>query len=334
MNIQGCIPRFLKAHGSLILTILSGLGLISTVAVTAKVAPQAEYAISDALIGKIGDEQARLIKEGAGSSEKCYDLALENTSLTFTEKIDAAGTYYIPVILLGLATMGCIAGAHILSVKQQASLLAAYGLLNQQFGAYREEIRGEYGDEADKKAYKASQEKVKNLTAEIEQLKKLKGYYTFAIATAPGLIFRANMAQIENAFLHFNRNLMLRGYGCVKELHDFIGLPVDNPLISPPTSPDEDYGWNEYMNQVNYECAMVDYVMEDVTANDGEIVHVIIPSIPPYRLDVEDENDLQDYEPYDISRTREMAKYGFADAPMQAEVDPEHYCENPGMFFG
>lgn len=344
MNIQGCIPRFLKAHGSLILTILSGFGLVGTVVTTAKAAPKAEKDLQEELKWQTHFRVDELMEEAEAAGHdpdhwtddehaELYNRAEQETELTIMDKISVAGPHYIPVILLGLGTMACMAGAHVLSVKQQASLLAAYGLLQKQFGAYRGEIREKYGEEADHEAYILSQKRIECLENEIEQLKKLKGYATFGIATVPGLIFRANMAQIENGFLHFNRNLMLRGYGCVKELHEMIGLPVDSPMISPPTSPDEDYGWNELMNQVNYEGSMIDFQMEDVVARDGEIVHVIIPSIPPYRLDVEGEYDLQGYEQYDIASAIELARYGFADAPMRAEVDPEHYCCNPGGIF-
>lgn len=340
MNFAGCIPRFLKAHGSLILTILSGFGLVATVVETAKVAPKAEKDLREELHWQTHFRVDELMEEAEANGHdpdnwtddehaELYDRAEQETKLTIWDKIDVAGPHYIPVILLGLGTMACMAGAHILSVKQQASLLAAYGLLQKQFSAYRGEIREKYGEEADHEAYILSQKRIECLQNEVEQLKKLKGYATFGIATVPGLIFRANMAQIENAFLHFNRNLTLRGYACVKELHDMIGLPD----VSPVLSPDEDYGWNEYMNQVNYEGAMIDFQMKDVVAYDGEIVHVIIPSVPPYRLDVEDENDLQDYDLYDISKACEMAKHGFAGAAMQAEVDPEHYCSNPGGIF-
>ena len=142
--------------------------------------------------------------------------------------------------------MGCMAGAHILDMKKQAAMTAAYALLEQSFGGYRGEIREKYGAEADREAYISSQEKIKNLQAEVKRLEKLKGVFSFGIATAPGLIFRASMAQVENAFAHFNRNLHMRGYADLKELHEFLGLPVNNPMISSPTAPDEEYGWNDY----------------------------------------------------------------------------------------
>lgn len=337
MNFAGCIPRFLKAHGSLILTILSGVGLVATVVETAKVAPEAKKDLQEELHWQTHFRVDELMEEAEANGHdpdnwtddehaELYDRAEQETKLTIWDKIDVAGPHYIPVILLGLGTMACMAGAHILSVKQQASLLAAYGLLQRQFSAYRGEIREKYGEEADHEAYILSQKRIECLQNEIEQLKKLKGYATFGIATAPGLIFRANMAQIENAFLHFNRNLTIRGFGTVSELHDFIGLPIDNPMVAPITPPDEDYGWNEYMNEVNYGITVVDFIIQDVTAEDGEIIHVIVPTIPPYRNDAEDENNVQRYDPFDVNRACELAKYGWSGAVMRYEVDPEHYC--------
>lgn len=343
MNFAGCIPRFLKAHGSLILTILSGFGLVGTVVATAKAAPEAEKDLQEELKWQTHFRVDELMEEAEAAGHdpdhwtddehaELYNRAEQETELTIMDKISVAGPHYIPVILLGLGTMACMAGAHILSVKQQASLLAAYGLLQKQFGAYRDEIREKYGEEADHEAYILSQKRIECLENEIEQLKKLKGYATFGIATAPGLIFRANMAQIENAFAHFNRNLVLRGEALVSELYEFLGLPANCPMITPPAAPDENYGWNEYVNQINYDIGTVDFHFKDVVSDDGEVVHVIVFDIPPYRLDVDDDYEINSFEQYDVNRACEMAKYGYRDAALRVDVDPEHYCWVPTMF--
>ena len=327
MNIQGCVPRFLKAHGSLILTILSGLGLVGTVVATANAAPKANDALVVATEEKANEIGKAAWMNGEGTADECMTRAWKSTTLTFWEKVNATAPFYLPVILLGLGTMGCMAGAHILDMKKQAAMTAAYALLEQSFGGYRGEIREKYGAEADKEAYISSQEKIKNLQAEVKRLEKLKGVFSFGIATAPGLIFRASMAQVENAFAHFNRNLHMRGYGDLKELHEFLGLPVNNPMISSPTAPDEEYGWNDYENEITYGMAGVDFYFKDVVANSGEIVKVICFPIIPYRLECEDYDSMNNqYDQYDASRAAELAKYGFYDAPMQCEVDPEHWC--------
>ena len=336
MNIQGCVPRFLKAHGSLILTILSGLGLVGTVVATANAAPKAKANLEAA-----ADEKAEIAidriheQHPEFSLSECCDEATRTNALalTFWEKVDIAAPFYLPVILLGLGTMGCMAGAHILDMKKQAAMTAAYALLEQSFGGYRGEIREKYGAEADREAYISSQEKIKRMQDTIKRLEKEKGVYTFAIATAPGLIFRAKMAQVENAFAHFNRNLSMRGSGTLKEMYEFLGLPSNCPLLI-SGAPDEDYGWNEYLNECNFDYGWVDFRMKEVTSKDGEIVYVIYFDIPPYRLDIEDEESLdimdETYDRYDLARAAEAAKDGYFDAAMRVDVDPDHivYAQN------
>lgn len=333
MNIQGCVPRFLKHHGSLILTILSGIGLVGTVILTAKVAPMAKE--------ELEEEQRRRYESGMKMHPELveesengvkYEISIspssKNLELTRMEQIKIAAPFYVPVILLGIATLSCMAGAHICSVRQQAAMVAAYELLEKSFGAYRQEIRDNYGAAADKQAYIASQKKIRSLEEEIRKLEQIKGVMPFTIATCPGLIFRTEMATIERAFLHFNRNLAIRGSNTLEELYSFLGIPANHPLISIPKAPDEDYGWNEYENEVNWGCSFLDFRLEKIEGKDGKSVYMIDFVIPPYRIDGmdygNDDSDSFDeiYEGYRPEEARSQALNGATDAAML--IDPEH----------
>jgi len=321
MNIHGCIPRFIKAHGSLILTILSGIGLIGTVTVTARQAPKAEKALRDALEEKI---------------ETATDEMMQaDTSLTLSEKIRTAGPFYAPVILLGLATMGCMAGAQILNAKQQAAMTLAYAMLSQDFGAYRQEIRNEYGVEADRKVYTNSQKKIETLEEEIRRLEAIKGVLTFGIATIPGLIFRSDMANIECAFLHFNRNLAIRGENTLDELYTFLGIPAWNALLDSDAHPNAIYGWNEYANEVNWDCAFVDYQLEKIQPSYGDPIYLINFAVPPYLLEGMDFGYGDDsfehvYPGYLPEAAREMLRKGAETVPMLID-SASHPVDYPGM---
>lgn len=331
MNIQGCIPRFIKGHGSLILTILSGIGLIATVVVTAKQAPKAEQELQEELHWKIHRRVDEMMDEAEANGHsvepedwtddehaELYDIAERDTQLTAMEKIKVAGPYYLPVILLGLGTLGCMAGAQILNARQQAAMTLAYAMLSQDFGAYRKEIRDEYGAEADRKAYIASQKKIENLEAEIRRLEDIKGVYTFGISTLPGVIFRSDMGNIERAFLHFNRNLILKGWNDLEELYSFIGLPEETWKFIEKV-PDEDYGWNSYLNEVQFGCAFLDYRLETVTDKDGKEAYLITFDIPPYRIDgpeYDEDEPGEFYGGYDPAKAKRMLQRGINDIPV------------------
>ena len=341
MNWYGCIPRFIKAHGSLILTILGGLGLVGTVAVTAKQAPKAEKALEEELHWKIHHRVDEMMDEaeanGHGSEPEdwtddehaeLYDKAELETSLTIMEKVRTAGPIYAPVILLGLATLGCMAGAQILNTRQQAALLGACALLQQDFSAYRKEIRDEYGEEADKKAYTESQKKIKLLEEEVKRLENIKGVCSFGIATTPGLIFRSDMANIERAFLHFNRNLILRGWADLEELYSFLGIDEAQwEYISKPA--DENYGWNQYVNEVEFGVAWLDYNLKEVESKDGGKAYLIWFDVPPYRLDELEEGDEilgegKYYTQYDPEKAAKILQRGINDIPMLIDSTTHH----------
>lgn len=345
MNIQGCIPRFIKGHGSLILTILSGLGLIGTVVVTAKQAPKAEKELREELNWKVHRKVDEMMDEaeanGHGSEEddwtddehaELYDIAERDTQLTVMEKIKVAGPIYAPVILLGLGTLGCMAGAQILNTRQQAALIGAYALMQKEFGAYRQEIRDIHGEEADKKAFAESQKKIRMLESEVRRLEDIKNVQTFGISTLPGVIFRSDMANIERAFLHFNRNLLLRGWADLNELYSFLGLPEKGMEII-GRAPDEDYGWNCYINETQFGGGFLDYRLIDVVTVDGEVVKMIDFVIPPYRIDgenFEEDGPCDIYSGYLPEEARQMLKKGVEQIPFLIDY-ASHFVGAPAI---
>lgn len=333
MGFYGCIPKFLKNHANLILTILSGVGLTGTMIATAKTAPKAERELRGALnskvhirIGEIKDERKTNGHEAEdlayGEYLEIYEIARNETKLTLGDKIKIAGPIYAPAILLWLGTMACIAGAHVLNMRQQAALLSAYLLLQQDFGAYRQEIRDEYGAEADRKALEESRKKIKMLEEDVKRLEAIKGIQVYGIATMPGVVFKSDMANIDRAFLHFNRNLILRGYGDLKELYSFLGLSEDWGMFD--TAPDEEFGWNAYENEVVFGCSFLDYRLEEVKTDDGVSSYLITFDIPPYRIDGEypadqADTDVQEedyYEGYLPGKAAQLMKSGLEKVPV------------------
>lgn len=339
MGFYGCIPRFIKNHGSLILTVLSGLGLVGTVVVTAKQAPKANLARAERLEEKINEAtdalmQASVLPEGVDRNPMDIRYWCRwNTELTLGEKVKAMGPYYLPVILLGLGTLGCMAGAQILNTKQQAALIGAYALLQKDFGAYRQEIRDTYGEEADRKALAESRKKVDLLEAEVKRLEEIKNVQTFGISTLPGVIFRSDMANIERAFLHFNRNLILRGWADLPELYEFLGLSEEMWKFI-DKAPDEDYGWNAYENEVSFGCSFMDYRLLKVKAQDGTEAFMIDFDIPPYRIEGADyrtEDPGVFYEGYKPEDAKQMMKRGMQHIPVLID-SVTHTVEAPGCF--
>lgn len=110
------VKMTLKRNSPKILTILAAMGTVSTAFATARATPKALLLIREA------------------ESQKGEDL-------TALEKVKAAAVPYIPVILLGSATVMCIFGAQMLNRRAQSSMASAYALLDQSFKDYRRNSR-------------------------------------------------------------------------------------------------------------------------------------------------------------------------------------------------
>lgn len=297
MNFVGCIPRFLKAHGGWILTALSAAGFITTTVLVAKETPGAEAVISTEIERRIDERIDGYKKEAelkgkdpeSWTDEEVEDLygrAFDETPpLTFFERMMTAGPVYLPAILTGSLTLGCMIGAQIFNMKQQAALAAAYALLGQEYAQYRKEIVKEYGKEADQKALKAAKDETKKLRDELEKMKSKNGPFLYTIATLPGVVFKSTPKDIYEALYHFNRNMNL-GDGSLANLYDMIGLPCTlfNDVDGWAETSAGDYGWDTYENEITYGNCEGAFIINKVGQKDGTPIFMIDFDIPPYKL--------------------------------------------------
>ena len=327
MNFIGCIPRFVKAHAGWILTALGSAGLISTVIFTAKETPKVTEAIEDAESDKISEwiDENHLDAEDLSK----LDDFPEEAYLTTWEKVKVATPLYLPSILSGLGTLACFWGAQIFNVRKQAGLIAAYGALVMQFDQYREAIKAEYGEEADRKAFEISQKRIEELKKEIERLKKENGPALYEFAWLPGVIFEERPVQVINSLMHFNRNLMLRGWNDLAELHRFFGLPES----SYDKKEVKDYGWQLDENEVTWGATYVDFYFEKVKNRFGMEVNVIYTYIPPYEVNVdygfEGDSTAREYSKYNIDMAKAFAEELGMDEIIK--IDPNWECYTPNI---
>lgn len=283
MNIVGCVPRLLKAHGGWILTGLSILGLTGTAYLTAKAAPKAHQALCDAE----SDKQMQIISNMPFDE---YEKAVNEpgyvdglSELTFGEKFEAVAPHYLPAFLCYIVTAGCMIGAQIFNVKQQAALVAAYGLLAQEFDGYRSEVRNEIGKEREQQIFTANHQKMIEMQKEIRRLRESNDVQTYMITTLPNVTFDLRPADIEKAIYNFNRDVQIRGGAPEAELYEFIGIPR-NAWGETYTDEAEEYGWETYENEISWGSHWVDFLIRQIHLKNEKTVNLICPTIPPYRL--------------------------------------------------
>lgn len=238
--------NFVKKHGSTILTIAGGIGVVATTVMAVKATPKA----------------IRLIEEA--KTEKKEEL-------TVLEKFKIAGPVYIPSALMGVETLACIFGANALNKRQQAALVSAYAMIDSSYKEYKQKLKEIYGEEAHEEIVNAiAVEKAKDVGITAESLCANTCLTNDASCGEPVLFydefsnryFEATIEQVITAQYHLNRNFVLRGCAPLNELYDFLGLE--------PTDYGSKVGW-----AVGDEIYWVDFNNRKVVLDDGLECYII-----------------------------------------------------------
>lgn len=218
---------------------------------------------------------AGVIGMGIMSAKATEKRLSENTSET-----KPAWQYYVPTGAVGVLTIGCIVGAHILNRKQQALLLAGQLAIAQSYAEYKGAIHDRYGEETAieiekeiavqkcKKTHLYANTITGSTTLEPD-IPSLETPMTFQ-ETMGGVIFESTLSKVIEAEYHLNRNFVLSGEATLKEFYDFLGL------YSEPE--DDEIGWS-----VDDEFYWVDFDHRMGRLENGEIGCIIDSYLSPDR---------------------------------------------------
>ena len=308
-GFAGCVPRFIKNHAGWILTILGCFGVVGTAVLAAEEAPIVQNDIEAEQNDRVLKEYAKHPEYGTRemTMEEIDDISAVG-ELTFSEKLKIALPIYLPAILVGGVPMGCMIGAQVFNMKQQAMLVGAYAMLSQQSDQYRKEVRDEVGEEKEKALFKASQQKVRELQAQVKKLEAENAPQLYGLAMLPGVIFESRPEHINDVFHHMLFNCLNCGGISLEEFYSHIGLPkdvYDRDIAA-------EYGWEVYENEITYGNGAVEFSIVDVERSDGKIVHVIYTDVLPYKLGMDygmtDSSTDYMYEGYDCERAMFLAQ--------------------------
>ena len=235
---------YLKRSVPTILTIISTVGVVATAITTAQATLKAEQIIkADSRKNHDGDPYAYTKKEAVVSALPCYILPAT----------------------IGISTISCIFGINVLSKKHQASLMSAYMMLDRTFKEYREKLIELYGEETDNQIMGEicrCQCNYHQINADVPDSKFL--FYE----PISGETFEKYEKEVMDAEYHFNRNFTMRGYACLNEFYEFLGLPE--------TEYGEKVGWS-----MSDEIYWVDF-QHHITMDNGYPICELIMIFPPY----------------------------------------------------
>lgn len=133
--------NFVGEHSPAILTGFGVAGVVATTVMAVKATPKAEKLIME----------ARINKSDSFENDNVGDLP----NLTVLETIRVAGPTYIPSMIMGAATIGCILGANSVNARRNAALASLYSLSEQTLRDYKQKTKELVGE---KKASDISQE--------------------------------------------------------------------------------------------------------------------------------------------------------------------------------
>lgn len=229
-KLMGRSKLFVGRNASTILTVIASAGVVATAIMAAKDTPKAM-----ALIKKAEEEK--------------------EDKLTKVETVIAAAPAYIPTIITGAATIGCIFGANTLNKRQQASLASAYALLDKSYKDYKKKVDELYGEEAGREIRGELAKDNYDEDIQVDDDKVLF-YDLFS-----NRYFTATPEAVLQAEYRINRHLAMRDYAYLNEFYEELGIEqIDGGY---------ELGWSVGVCLEVYWQNWIDFNHEKVEMEDG-----------------------------------------------------------------
>lgn len=189
------LANILTENSPTILTVCGCVGLVTTVGLSIKATINAT---------KIMDEH----KEEIDKIPQRHYKAAEAVRLTWK--------CYIPVALVGSASLGCIIGANSINLKRNAALMTMYVATEDQLKHYKNRIIG-IQDEQKKSGDTTTEEK-------IEKSFVVNGSKCLCKDEFSGRLFETSLSKVQSAESALNKMLTYEYRVKVNELYDELGL--------------------------------------------------------------------------------------------------------------
>lgn len=235
--------KVVTRNAPIILSSVSVVGVASTAILAAKATPKA----------------LRLLEQA--KEEK-------NEELTTFEKVLTVAPAYIPATLVGVATVACIFGAHVLNKKQQAALASAYALLNSSYNEYKEKVKELHGDDGE---LEIRSELAKDKAREQEVQHEDDGKNLFYDEYSQRF-FRATNETVLRAEYELNKEVNTNFYATINEFYDMLGLER--------TDGGDAIGWSSAQMYEMYWNDWIEFWHEKAETDDGVGFYILHYSEP------------------------------------------------------
>lgn len=245
-QIVKSVGKAASKHGPDILTALGIVGMASSSIMAVKATPKA----------------IRLIEER--EAEKSFEHN-ENVRLTKSEVVKTCWKCYIPAVLTGMASAGCLICANSVSARRTTAFATAYKLSEAAFTEYQEKVVETIGEKKEQLVRDeiAKDQIAKNPIGAREIIITEKGN-TRCYDTISGRYFTSDIETIRRAENILNKRLMDEMYISLNEFYyevglgqtaigDDLGWCIDKGLI--------EFDFSAQMSEDDTPCLVVSYTV-------------------------------------------------------------------------
>lgn len=232
------------------LTILSAGGMVLTTVLAVKATP------------KVLEDLEKIKAEKKGVVEVYMDNELKEFKVlgepTAAERLRVYAKRYLPAVLVGVATVTCMASATMLSEKSQASIAGAYALVSNSFKKYRKSAKNVFGEDADEKILDDVEAHMTDCERRYISAPGFMGNASLNesdeeerlfLDVYSNRYFYSTLSRVIEAEYHTNRNLVLGAEVSLNDFYDFLGIDKisGGDLL---WSICDDYLWVDFDNQL------------------------------------------------------------------------------------
>jgi hypothetical protein len=140
---------------------------------------------------------------------------------------------YGPSVLIGVASIGLLAGAHVQLTRRNSALIAAYAAVQKAYDDYRERVREELGAEKELDIYHAAKTEIvkdadgKDISVKVVDPNKYSPYAKFFDEYSDNW---KRDAELNRMFIqcqqnYLNNRLLAYGHVFLNEAYDALGVP-------------------------------------------------------------------------------------------------------------
>lgn len=273
LNVKQCFKMAKKVVQKKSPEILTGLGIagmITTVVLAVKATPKALDLIDEEI-----EKQNRKLSQEAYDSG--YSTAKQINKLKPVETVKVAWKPYIPALLLGSASVGCLIGANTVSARRHAALYSAYELSKTAYNELNEKVTEVVGEKkVTEIKQKLAEDKVNKVSPEGAIEKKpnvvIAGdgdtWFIDAMSNQP---FLSSKNKLDAAANELNRKMRSDMYVSLSQFYDEVGI--------------EHTGTSDYIGW-RIDKEYIDVVTSDAIVKDGKVYVVMdFLSRPEYGYD-------------------------------------------------